>query len=294
VGTAPSCCSEHGLQCFAIGNHLVGQAVCDPIDERHGRSSAHVWGDGDPRACAGAPRREYARHRARGRRASGVKTVTGFSPARRFWHAVLRSPPTSQEYIERGFADFATRWTTVSTPSEAEGVELRARGHPDRDRVRHRVGRIARWRRSTATTRLRLQLRPEPPRVPGRRLRGVFVRRFGARIFNAAHEGLWVEPRRRHGRACSAATPRSATRAATGTSAASARGMIDFESIIVALNDVGYAGPLSVGMGGQPHGPRARRDRERGVLPPARLSPAAGAFDAVFDKSRQAGGGMAG
>ena len=26
---------EHGLQCFAIGNHLVGQAVCDHIDERH-------------------------------------------------------------------------------------------------------------------------------------------------------------------------------------------------------------------------------------------------------------------
>ena len=27
--------ADHGLQCFAIGNHLVGQAVCDPVDERH-------------------------------------------------------------------------------------------------------------------------------------------------------------------------------------------------------------------------------------------------------------------
>src|SRR3712207_8384486 len=26
---------RNGLECFAIGNHLVGQAVCDPIDERH-------------------------------------------------------------------------------------------------------------------------------------------------------------------------------------------------------------------------------------------------------------------
>jgi len=25
----------HGLDCFAISNHLVGQAVCDRIDERH-------------------------------------------------------------------------------------------------------------------------------------------------------------------------------------------------------------------------------------------------------------------
>ena len=33
--------AQHGLQCFAIGNHLVGQAVCDLID---------------PRACASAQR----------------------------------------------------------------------------------------------------------------------------------------------------------------------------------------------------------------------------------------------
>jgi sugar phosphate isomerase/epimerase len=26
---------KHKLQCFAISNHLVGQAVCDLIDERH-------------------------------------------------------------------------------------------------------------------------------------------------------------------------------------------------------------------------------------------------------------------
>ena len=26
---------RHGLGCWAIGNHLVGQAVCDPIDARH-------------------------------------------------------------------------------------------------------------------------------------------------------------------------------------------------------------------------------------------------------------------
>ena len=47
---------RHGLNCWAIGNHLVGQAVCDPIDSRHaGVLPPEVWGDGDPRACAGAP-----------------------------------------------------------------------------------------------------------------------------------------------------------------------------------------------------------------------------------------------
>lgn len=26
---------ENGLECYAISNHLVDQAVCDPVDERH-------------------------------------------------------------------------------------------------------------------------------------------------------------------------------------------------------------------------------------------------------------------
>src|SRR5436305_12844556 len=40
---------KYNLQCWAIGNHLVGQAVCDPIDNRHkGILSATIWGDGDP------------------------------------------------------------------------------------------------------------------------------------------------------------------------------------------------------------------------------------------------------
>jgi hypothetical protein len=38
-GYAQSCrdiLEEHYLKCYAIGNHLVGQAVCDyPIDQRH-------------------------------------------------------------------------------------------------------------------------------------------------------------------------------------------------------------------------------------------------------------------
>src|SRR5680860_247307 len=39
----------HGLELYAISNHLVGQAVCDNIDERHRPILPdHVWGDGDP------------------------------------------------------------------------------------------------------------------------------------------------------------------------------------------------------------------------------------------------------
>src|SRR5262249_25971343 len=40
---------KHNLRCWAISNHLVGQAVCDPIDTRHRVIvPPHVWGDGEP------------------------------------------------------------------------------------------------------------------------------------------------------------------------------------------------------------------------------------------------------
>src|SRR3954465_8017112 len=43
--------NRHGLQCFAVSNHLVGQAVCDNIDERHKSIlPPDVWGNGDPEA----------------------------------------------------------------------------------------------------------------------------------------------------------------------------------------------------------------------------------------------------
>src|SRR5207253_6979854 len=43
--------TTHELQCHAISAHLVGQAVCDKIDERHKAIlPPYVWGDGKPDA----------------------------------------------------------------------------------------------------------------------------------------------------------------------------------------------------------------------------------------------------
>src|SRR5690349_9308383 len=40
---------RHELGCWALGAHLVGQAVCDPIDDRHRAIlPPEVWGDGEP------------------------------------------------------------------------------------------------------------------------------------------------------------------------------------------------------------------------------------------------------
>src|ERR1700730_16697420 len=41
--------ARYELNTLVLSNHRVGQAVCDPIDERHrALLPEYVWGDGDP------------------------------------------------------------------------------------------------------------------------------------------------------------------------------------------------------------------------------------------------------
>src|SRR5947209_3727047 len=65
--------SDHGLTCHAISNHLVGQAVCDLIDERHHAIlPPDVWGDGKP---------EGVRKRAAQKLAKTAKAARAFFDA---------------------------------------------------------------------------------------------------------------------------------------------------------------------------------------------------------------------
>lgn len=42
--------SSYGMQLYTISTHLIGQAVCDRIDERHKSILPdYIWGDGDRR-----------------------------------------------------------------------------------------------------------------------------------------------------------------------------------------------------------------------------------------------------
>src|ERR1700729_1172019 len=101
-------------------NHLVGQAVCDLIDERH-RSilPPDVWGDGKPEGVRRrAAKKMIATAKAAGRffdarpgKASPgdfPAVVNGFTGSS-IWHSIYPFPPTSQEYWDKGFEDFAHR-----------------------------------------------------------------------------------------------------------------------------------------------------------------------------------------
>jgi len=122
--------NKHGLKCFAISTHLVGQCVADAIiDERH-RSILpdRLWGDGDPEGvrqrCA-----EEVKNTARAAKKFGVKVVNGFtgSPV---WHLLYFFPPTTDAMIDRGFEEFAARWKPILDVFEQEGVKFALECHP--------------------------------------------------------------------------------------------------------------------------------------------------------------------
>ncbi len=121
---------QHGLECFAISSHLVGQCVCDdPIDERHKRIlPEHVWGDGDPEGVRERAAEEL-KNTARVARRFGVDVVNGFTGSS-VWSKLYFFPPTSQEEIDAGYTDFANRWKPILDVFEAEGVRFGLEVHP--------------------------------------------------------------------------------------------------------------------------------------------------------------------
>ena len=105
---------KHGLQVFAISNHLTGQAVCDdPIDERHrGILPARVWGDGEPEGVRQRAA-EAMQVTARAAAALGVQTVVGFTGSK-IWKTVAMFPPVPESMVDDGYRDFADRWNPTT------------------------------------------------------------------------------------------------------------------------------------------------------------------------------------
>jgi sugar phosphate isomerase/epimerase len=279
--------ADHGLQLFAISNHLAGQAVCDRIDERHRAIlPPHVWGDGDPEGVRGRAAEEMI---ATGRAAVklGLKVVNGFTGSS-VWHAIYAFPPTSQAYWQAGFDDFARRFGPILDAYAEAGVRFGLEVHPTEiafdiataERAIEAVGGHPAFGFNYDPSHLAYQ--------------GVdyvaFLRRFADRIVHVHMKDAWW------GRGDGSVgvfgghtTFGDARRYWDFRSVG--RGDVDFEEIIVALNDIGYAGPLSV------EWEDARMDRVHGASESAAFcknldfAPSATAFDAAFGDGEGTGSG---
>ncbi len=272
--------AENGLQLHAISNHLVGQADCDLIDERH-RSilPEHVWGDGDPEGVRQRAAEELALS-ARAAKAIGVEVVNGFTGSS-IWHSIYAFPPTGQDYWDAGFRDFGERFGPILDAFEREGVRFALEVHPTEiafdiasaERALEAVGGHPCFGFNYDPSHLAYQ--------------GVdyvaFVRRFGERIFHVHMKDVWWGKGDGSVGVFGGHTTFGDARRYWDFRSVG-RGDVDFEQIIVALNDAGYGGPLSI------EWEDSRMDREHGATESAAFVKAldfvrpAGAFDSAFER----------
>lgn len=121
--------NKYGLKVYAISNHLVGQAVCDNIDERHKSILPdYVWGDGNPEGVRQRAAQEMVRT-AEVARKMGVNVVTGFTGSP-IWHLIYSFPAVPPSMIDKGYADFASRWTPILDKYHELGINFALEAHP--------------------------------------------------------------------------------------------------------------------------------------------------------------------
>ena len=270
--------AKHDLSLYAIGNHLVGQAVCDRIDERHKAIlPPRVWGDGDPEGVRQRAAEELTTT-ARAAAALGVDVVTGFTGSS-IWHALYAFPPTDQAYWTKGFDDFAERFGPILDGFDAAGVNFALEVHPTEiafdiasaQRALEAVGNHPRFGFNYDPSHLGYQ--------------GVdyvkFLRVFAERIYHVHMKDVWWGRGDGTAGVFGGHTDFGDPRRFWDFRSVG-RGDIDFEEIIVALNDIGYQGPLSI------EWEDGRMDRVHGATESASFTraldftPAEGAFDAAF------------
>src|SRR3954465_2125889 len=120
---------RHGLGVWALGAHLVGQAVCDRIDERHRAIlPPKVYGDGDPEGVRSRAA-DHMKDTARAAAQLGVTQVNGFTGSS-IWPLIYSFPPNDYAEVERGYQEFAERWGPIMDVFDAEGVRFGLEVHP--------------------------------------------------------------------------------------------------------------------------------------------------------------------
>jgi len=285
--------ATNGLTCFAVSNHLVGQAVCDRIDARHQSIlPPEIWGNGDPEGVrrraaknmilTARAARNFFDARPGGKGTNAAPVVNGFTGSS-IWHSLYAFPPTSQDYWDEGFRDFARRFAPILDAFDRVGVNFALEVHPTEIAFD-----TASAQRAVAAVRghRRFGFNYDPSHLGYQGVDYVkFIRALGDRIFHVHLKDVWWG----HG---------DGTVGVFGghTNFGDARrhwdfrspghGDIRFEDIIVALNDTGYRGPLSV------EWEDIRMDRVHGAAEAAAFArrldfPASAvAFDAAFEKKR--------
>ena len=270
---------KHGLSVWALSNHLVGQAVCDLIDQRHQAIlPPRIYGDGDPEGVRQRASREMI-DTAHAAASLGVKVVNGFTGSP-IWHKLYFFPPTSKSEVDAGFAEFARRWLPILDEFQKVGVKFALEVHPTE--IAYDI-HTARRALEALNYHPAFGFNFDPSHLYWQFIDSVkFIDAFPDRIF---HCHIKDAIRTLDGESSILASHLSFGDSRRGWDFRSpGRGGIDFEEIIRALNRARYTGPLSV------EWEDSGMDREFGAREAAAFvarldfSPSSVAFDGAFEK----------
>ena len=231
---------QNNLQLFAISNHLAGQLVCDPNDDSRSDMFA-------PEDCAGDgdKKREWAvkamKATAKAAQNLGLKVVCGFTGSP-IWHMLYSFPPVSDQMIDDGFKYFAEMWNPILDVFDECGVRFALEVHPTEiafdiitaKKALEAVGRREAFGFNFDPSHLHWQM-VDPVR---------FIKEFPDRIY---HVHMKDSALQLDGYSGILASHLNFGRPERGWDFRSlGHGGVNFEEIIRVLNNIGYAGPLSV------------------------------------------------
>lgn len=271
---------KHGLQCHAISNHLVGQVVCDRIDERHkGIVPYRVWGDGKEDGVRYRASEEM-KNTARAAAMFGVKVVPGFTGSS-IWPLLYSFPSVPAKMIEDGYKFFAEMWNPILDVFDEVNVKFALEAHPTEiafDIVSAENAVEALGGRNT------FGFNYDPSHFGYQGVDYVkFIRVFRDRIYHVHMKDVYWSKNPTDVGVFGGHTEFGDPRRFWDFRSLG-RGNIRFEEIIRALNEIGYQGPLSV------EWEDGRMDREYGAREACEFvrkmdfPPSAIAFDAAFER----------
>jgi len=233
--------NRHELMVPVLGVYRVSQAICDPIDHRHRPLLPdYVWGDGQPEGVQERAVEELLAT-ARAAQKLGVSVLSGFTGSP-IWSFVAGYPGPSPTLVADALRDFAQQWQPILDVCQECGLKYALEVHP---------GQIAFDLYSAEMVLDALHEREEfgftfdPSHLHWQGVDPVeFLRRFRNRIYHVHIKDVAL---RLDGRSSLLGSYLPQGDPRRGWEFRSpGHGGIDWESIIRALNEIGYEGPLAV------------------------------------------------
>ena len=229
---------KYNIKVWAIGNHLAGQLVassntgrfeCFAPPETHGDSEKmRTWAIEEMKASAIAARK------------LGASVVTGFTGSP-IWEAWYSFPPVSQQYIDNGFRYVADLWNPILDVFDENGVKFALEVHPPEIAFDyHTANKLLEY-----IDRDTFGFNFDPSHLLWQGIEPhLFLYDFASKIYHVHMKDAMVKLDGRSGILGSHITFGDSRRGWDFVSLG--HGDVNFELIIRALNDIGYAGPLSV------------------------------------------------